>query len=214
MVDSLLTLPGSAPAPIALYCHTQALHAALQGWWLETGLFGGMLDQQAYRNILTRLHRCFSMLEHELTSRHAGLLDEIGYLPRLSLLDADLAELGIERTFHKQLWPCPLPDRAAALGALYVIEGAAYAGQHMLSQLMLYPFGAVACRYFVAYGDEAGRHWLRFCNLLREELDSPAALVQSAQYAEAVFRLFLDPWHPLPAARQAAGGCTDAACPG
>ena len=114
----------------------------------------------------------------------------------------------------RELWPCPLPDRAAALGALYVIEGAAYAGQHMLSQLMLYPFGAVACRYFVAYGDEAGRHWLRFCNLLREELDSPAALVQSAQYAEAVFRLFLDPWRPLSAARQAAGGCTDAACPG
>ena len=93
MVDSLLTLPGSAPAPTALYCHTQSLHAALQGWWLESGLFGGMLDQQAYRNILTRLHRCFSMLEHELTSRHAGLLDEIGYLPRLSLLDDDLAEL-------------------------------------------------------------------------------------------------------------------------
>ncbi len=183
-------IAGSLPANTELHYATRGSHIALQSSPPFLSLFDATLDAPRYRSILTRLHRCYTLIEREFDTRFHTLLADVAYMPRVPLLDADLETFGVECTLHKGLAPNPIPDQTAAIGVLYVIEGMAYGCRQVASALMRHDFARPANRFFRAYEAAAGEQWNRVCQHIDQHLASPADIVRASRFAEKTFALF------------------------
>jgi len=104
------------------------------------------------------------------------------------LLREDLAALGIA---FEDLARCDtIPDLAsaeAALGAVYVLEGASLGGA-ILSRRLIADLGArVPHRFFDPYGTDRGLRWRNFLDHLERCLERPEARRVAAHSALATF---------------------------
>lgn len=75
-----------------------------------------------------------------------------------------------------------LPDKASALGSMYVLEGSALGGQ-VIAHALKQAHGLDARRgtgYFTGHGADTGRLWREFRDLLARELDPEPAAIQGA----------------------------------
>ncbi len=105
---------------------------------------------------------------------------------KLPLLSADLRALGVGSDAQEQLPVCrdlPVCDGlAAALGCLYVLEGASLGGQvisrHFNHSLNLNAHNGTA--FFTGYGAATGPMWQAFTTRLMAAGADEAALVNSA----------------------------------
>ncbi len=133
------------------------------------------LSAPRYAALLVRFHALWQGLE----PRFASLLDQAFWTPRRRLpwLDADLAALGLAP-------PAPiaapaLADEAAALGALYVVEGSTLGGRIILRHLDRLGLQPVA--YFSGYGEATGTMWKGFvARLEAAPPDAAPAIVAGA----------------------------------
>ena len=183
-------IAGSLPANTELHYATRGSHIALQSSPSFLYLFDAALDAPRYRAILTRLHRCYTLIEREFDTRFHTLLADVRYQPRLPWLDADLETFGIEYTLHKGLAPHPIPDPASAIGVLYVVEGMAYGCRQVASVLTQHDFARPAIRFFRAYETAAGEQWARVCRYIDQQLTLPADIARAGRFAENTFQLF------------------------
>ena len=133
--------------------HTRDGHDRLEA---QLHLLDEALSATRYEALLVRFHAVWQGLEPRLASR----LDRAFWAPRRRLpwLDADLAALGLAP-------PAPvaapeLADEAAALGALYVVEGSTLGGRIILRHLDR--LGLQPATYFAGYGDATGAMWKGF----------------------------------------------------
>ena len=146
---------------------TAPLHAELDA--MVAPMLAG---RAAYRLLLAGLRDAYGVIEQEL-ARHAVQLARVGYelgeRTKLAWLDEDLVALsGPERGAKTESYM--LAKVSAALGAVYVIEGATLGGQviarQVIPELALSP--ERGCRFFTGYGADTGARW-------RETRDAIAA---------------------------------------
>jgi heme oxygenase len=124
--------------------------------------------QAGYRALLTRFYGFHRVWEAAVAPLIA---DRAFFDPRrrTGLLARDLRALGLDRREIASLPACTplmaLPNRAAALGAMYVVEGSTLGGaiisRHVQRRLGLGPH--TGCAYFGAYGKATGAMWRSFC---------------------------------------------------
>ncbi len=119
-----------------------------------------MATRAGYRDLLARLHGFHATWEHAIG---AQLLDETFLAPRrrLALLAADLDHLGLAPAAVAAL-PQPgavrLDGPAAAMGALYVLEGSTLGGQLIGRHIAgLHGFSETGLAYYRAHGPGPGR---------------------------------------------------------
>lgn len=148
---------------------TRAEHDAIEA---SLGLLHPSLTLGAYRRIIERFHGYYQPLELAL-QRTPGLV-ELGLdLPRrlrTPLLRRDLEALvGPPVEDLPTCHALPVIDGvSAALGCLYVLEGASLGGQvitrHVRATLGVTP--GHGCAFFFGDGEQTRAHWKGFVNLL------------------------------------------------
>lgn len=146
---------------------------------LAFDLDGRLASRAAYRDLLVRLHGFHSGFEAAARPRLSGT-DFARYLDRGALIARDIAALdaasgalGVNAEAHEGP-PLELPDRASALGALYVVEGSILGGvliaKEVGRRLGLSAEGGAA--FFAGHGRETARTWAEFCRMLDAEAGS------------------------------------------
>ncbi|HEY3499929.1 MAG TPA: biliverdin-producing heme oxygenase [Polyangiaceae bacterium] len=193
---------------------TASLHERLEA---SVPLLRPSAGEHTYRWYLARLYGVSVPLERAVGGV-AGLdalgLD-LGGRRKSGALASDLAALGLEARALAKLPRCgflpELSDVPAALGCLYVMEGASLGGQVLhreLSCRMPEPM-RVASRYLRFYGAETGARWRTFLAALASYDGDAEASAAAVHTARATF-VVLQGWLAEPPRRFAAGGATGA----
>src|SRR4051812_17124623 len=133
MGEMPLSPPPDAGTRRALRDATAGIHRQLHRHPVLRPLTSAALDRAAYRTALIGFHGIVAALEPRLPDTGTPRR------PRTPLLRADLAALGLSPDAVAAL-PLPtdlpdLPDRPAALGCRYVLDGTAQGGRAMLPNL-------------------------------------------------------------------------------
>jgi heme oxygenase len=130
-------------------------------------------------------------------SRYAWLLQDLQVLAT-RLAKAEMVAPILDPTVALQL-----PDRAAAFGSIYVIEGSALGGQ-VIARALEREHGLAAdqgLRYFTGHGADTGRLWREFRDCLGNELDAePAATARACTAAVATFDALIACFRATPGA--------------
>ena len=122
-------------------------------------------DATHYRSCLRSLHAFYAVWEPAVwtTVGVAAAMRDGDARLKVSLLARDLAALRVPPALV-QVPSTPRLDCAAALGALYVMEGASLGGRviarHVARDLALTPDTGLA--FFHGYGDDTGARWNTF----------------------------------------------------
>jgi len=166
----------------------------------------GDVELARYSRILQGFDAFLSQWEPRLAAAlPQRLLPWFAGRSRAPLARKDLQALGAQRLDGTAAMP-DLPDLAAALGSLYVIEGSALGGQviarGLASRHAIGPETGGA--YFWGWGAETGARWREFRALLESELADDAAAgaracdaaVQTFEALTATFRELLHEREP------------------
>lgn len=204
------------PMPLdALRNATGEYHRKLEAAIDWTGAFQSCA---AYRHLLQRFARVVPPLERAIAAQLASdPPPEFDANVRTRWLESDLAQLDLligqsplpgasdsvedarspEEASSGGL-PATEPDfafidcRAAAVGALYVLEGSSLGGQFLSRQLherlQLEPANGGA--YFAAYGAATSEHWQAFRRWANDQLSDPRSTCTAAEAARLTFVRF------------------------
>lgn len=153
-----------APLAPALKASTRPAHQRLEA---RLDLLARVRDLESYTAVLAAMRGFYAPLERALVDAPvlAGVLPDLAGRRKLHLLDADLADLGVDGSGLPECGELPILETTPrALGAAYVVEGATLGGagisRHVRATL---PDPAPrACRFFAPYGARTGAMWLAF----------------------------------------------------
>lgn len=171
---------------------TRTEHQAIEQ---TLGLMSDTLTGAEYRRTLERFYGFWLPVEARLRQAHG--LDAIGIdltaREKTPLLALDLLALDVEAPSGARLCG-ELPQvgsAAAALGCLYVIEGASLGGQvisrHLRARLDITP--ATGGRFFHGYGERTGEMWRAFGAVVSGFSLTDTAQAEMVEAAIATFRL-------------------------
>jgi heme oxygenase (biliverdin-IX-beta and delta-forming) len=170
---------------------TQDLHRRTEQAVDIESVCGGL---DTYRALLCRLLGFYEPLEHQLSSfawEQAGV--DFAARRKSAWLRHDLACLGMGDAAQADLPRCtqlPRPSSmAAALGAMYVLEGATLGGQVILRMIdknlqLSAPRGA---GFHAGYGPHNGSMWLSFKAAATRQLDNSARIDEAVHTARETF---------------------------
>jgi heme oxygenase (biliverdin-IX-beta and delta-forming) len=151
----------------------------------------------SYRALLSRLLGYYEPLEHSLSNfewQTTGL--DFAARRKAAWLRDDLAVLGIKAADQAALPRCaalPRPaSMAAALGAMYVLEGATLGGQVILRMVdknlqLSAPRGA---GFHSGYGPQNGSMWLGFKAAATRQLNTTARIAEAVHVARETFMTY------------------------
>ena len=171
-----------------LRASTMPYHQALENAPLMRAVSQANPSSDVYADYLSR-----QWLLHAPLERALGLyLDPATVSERLlktAWLESDLRAMG-------QHLPTPrtievnLDGRDAAIGALYVLEGATLGLRSVVRRLPdTHPARQGAGRYMAAYGEQTGERWAMFLRQL--EATAPSGWPSACQAAQATFACFV-----------------------
>ena len=193
------------PARDALRHATGAAHERLHRIPAFTQLAAGRLDRPSYVALLRRLLGFHLGLEAALAA--APPLDPFGIRleerQRSALLRQDLADLGAAPVAPVAAVPVPA-SAAAALGSLYVSEGATLGGRVLAAALDgLLGETEVGRRFLLGHGPRHGEMWRALCAAIEACGADPRRLAAMIEGASATFGAF-EAWftRPEPAPRR------------
>ncbi len=155
--------------------HTASHHAALEG---HVDLIGRLDSVEHYIDVLARLYGLYAPFEAELGAAVARWCLPLDFEARrkVPLIARDLVALGIAPATIQALPRCPWAPRptgpAAALGCLYVVEGATLGGQ-LIARHVERRLGigvGTGAAFFAGYGAGVGPRWRTFCSVLADAL--------------------------------------------
>lgn len=149
----------------------------------------GATTPHRYTQLLQKLYGFYHPLEESIQ----GFAKEL-QLPysfkKSSLLLQDLYVLGFPPSvaFAKQL--PQLHNKYDALGALYVLEGAALGGRLIARMLSAHAgLPKAAFSFFEGRGAETGPHWTRFTQLMNQQTQTESQMAQVCTAATTTFEL-------------------------
>jgi heme oxygenase (biliverdin-IX-beta and delta-forming) len=172
-----------------LRTETLAYHDRIERSPLFRGLISSTIVPRFYAAALGIHYGFYAPLEAHLrfVADWPALGFELGPRLKTPLLEADLACFGLEGELLRALPSCEhlprLPDLPAALGCLYVLEGATLCGQLVARQLALSlklgPDSGAA--FFSSYRTQVRPMWQQFAELVeREGCSHPDAVIAAA----------------------------------
>ena len=173
------------PALNLLRVHTREQHDRLEQE-LDWHLAASSLER--YRDLVGRFHGWYAPMEERLAA--AADWRALGYdfdeRRKTPMLERELRALGADPATLPRCEALPeVGGREAALGCLYVIEGATLGGQvltrHFQERLGLTPV------FFASYGDQVGPRWVAFRRFLDEQMPAEAAMAPMLAAAGASF---------------------------
>ncbi len=194
--------PGATPfvatsAIAALRAATWSSHQRLERRLDVKARFSSL---EAYRAHLERMWGFCAALEEQLGAEPFGAaLPDFEARRKLPLLRRDLRFLGADQKATNLLARCPslpkCPDRAAAFGSFYVIEGATLGGRSLLP-LVARGLGLAPRRgaaFLASYGEEVLTMWRSFGAALDRWCSSADRQARASAAAVATFDA-LDEW--------------------
>ncbi|KJE22424.1 heme oxygenase [Frankia torreyi] len=183
---------GSVPAfpdvMAVLRRSTAAAHTRLES---ALELLSPDLSVSRYRDVLMRMHGYYDALEPRLDEMLTGAGSPLPDWPsrrKVPLLRHDLRLLGVD---DAALAARPRPrvptvdDIAAAMGVLYVFEGATLGGRFIVRHVVTTAVPPAATAFFGSYGDEVGRRWSQVRQAIRAATAGEAARVEACAGAAA-----------------------------
>lgn len=189
--DEFQSTPRSAL--VALKSATQHEHDALDA---ALDLLHPSLGSAGYRRHLEAFFGFYAPMELALAAIGGWSEQDIDLTVRdkSALLRADLISLAVDAPDAlPQCQALPfLPNFSAALGCLYVLEGATLGGQ-LISRHVEKQFGYTAshgARFFNGYGERTGEMWMTFRRSVNAYGDEPAIQDQMIAGALATFVTF------------------------
>ena len=175
---------------------THAAHMRLEA---IVGLPSRLRSAESYRALLARFYGFYAPLEPRILARNEWARYDfpIAQRAKVPALERDLAALGYTSETLAALPRCvELPALAsfpAALGAMYVLEGATLGGQ-VISRAVRAELGyapETGCAFFASYGRELGPMWQAFRAFLASiEAENPASADAIVAGAHATFAAF------------------------
>jgi len=177
--------PTRASARATLRAATDDVHERMHAHSGYRALASGGIQAEAYRRLLARSYGFYLPIEAQLSRGR----------DRSCRLETDLMALGMAPAAIDALPLCialsPLDSRPKALGAAYVVEGAALGGR-MLARALISNAAGVAppAAFLLGDGENGGRRWRDFIAELEEELSGSGELEAAAQSARATFATF------------------------
>ena len=206
------TVSVSTPVTTRLRAETSAIHQDLED---RLDLLGP-LSRARYCLLLKRFLGFHAVLEPRLDHWHevSPLLDW-SHRRKVAGLVADLADLG---RHPGVVTPCPrvpnIPTRhgtAVALGILYVVEGATLGGRTIAVRLATdEAIAGRATRFFTSYGDQLGRRWHDYRDVLTTWVgDDHTRADDVVAAAQETFQVLADWLAPAAAVAWAAGVATN-----
>jgi heme oxygenase len=195
-------MPLDSPPHAVLRAATQQAHARLHHLPAFAALAAGRLDRAGYSDLLARLlgfHEPMeAAMEAWLGDAAYGL--DVRALRRTALLRQDLRTLGTAAVDALPRAPAPaLSCPAAAMGALYVTEGATLGGRLLARGLDRLLGPGPAGRRFLLAGTQPGRPaWRDVRAALDRCAAAPGALAAMTEAADAAFAGF-GAWFAVPA---------------
>lgn len=172
---------------------TAAVHAATEDLPLMRALLGPAVTIGLYRRYLTALYGVYLATEPCLYSAlPASVLTSLAVQPKLPALQLDLSRLDVAPPLPPARWSAALrrsvDGPAAALGGLYVLEGATLGGR-VIARRLRRAFGGGAAdlplRFLDGQQQEPGWAWRDFGRRL-ERAASDCGVPQGAVVAGAV----------------------------
>lgn len=187
--------PRPVPLPTRLREGTRDLHDAVErglDWERRVATRAG------YRDLLARWYGFHATFEPAAASAFAGEEAFFGPRRKLHLLRRDLLHLGMPAGGVDALPVCrpqvPMPTRAEALGALYVLEGSTLGGQ-LVARRVGRALGFTArggCAYYAGYGPGGtGPMWRAFQDALSDQI-SPETHDAAVHAARRTFERLRD----------------------
>jgi heme oxygenase len=172
-------------ARATLRAATDDVHKRMHAHSGYRALASGGIQADDYRRLLARSYGFYLPIEVQLTRGR----------DRSRRLETDLMALGMTPGGIEALPFCntlsPLDSRPKALGAAYVVEGAALGGLALARALISNSAGvAPPAAFLLGDGDNGGRRWRDFIAELEEELTGSGELEAAAQSARATFATF------------------------
>lgn len=188
-------LPAVGSSLALLRQHTRIEHARLED---RLDIFTRLQGRDEYRALLIRMYGLYDPLEARLLEaghRHALPLD-LAARRKAPLLERDLAVLGLDPVARAAIPRCAalpvLDSAAAALGCLYVLEGATLGGQLIARHLDRHlGIGTdTGGAFFTAYGERVGAMWRTVCAVLAADTCAPGEEEAMIGAARATFEAF------------------------
>lgn len=194
---------GEGRARAALREATAAAHGRLHRLPPFRALAEGRLDRAGYGALLGRLLGFHAAMERALEAGPSlapyGI--ELAARRRAPLLRADLAWLGCPAPAAEAAL-APFASAAAAMGALYVVEGSTLGGRQLARALDgLLPPGEAGRRFLLGHGAAQAPMWRECCAAIERCGAEPGGLAGMIGGALAAFAAF-EAWF-APAAREA-----------
>lgn len=177
-----------------LKLETHQWHVALES---RVDIQRRIQQRDSYRELLAAFYGFYAPLEQRLSA--AAVNDEIGLdfseRTKFPWLTNDLQALGADPSSTPQCNDLPqLSDGAAALGCLYVLEGATLGGRYVTK--MLQPLGITASAggaFFHSYGEATRQKWAEFQAAVVEFSTTEKRAERVVATAVATFQCF-DAW--------------------
>jgi heme oxygenase len=188
---SLRALPVDAPTTgpmLALRRRTADAHRALED---QLDLLSPDLDIGRYADVVVMMAAVHAPLEPAIAAAlpsSAAALVGLNRRRKLPALRADLAALG--RPFPSAVDLPPIEGPAAAVGALYVTEGATLGGALIAAHVAGVLGTATPLTFFRAYGADVPLRWSQFRAAAPALLTTGGEIETAAETADAVFATF------------------------
>jgi len=154
---------------------TAGIHAETERLPLMAALLDPGITPADYARYLAALHGVYASVEPALyAALSPTLVTRLGVRPKLPALQRDIAALGLSPCLPASA-PPPRPrvvvdGQAAALGGLYVLEGATLGGRVIATRLQRVPgpHMGLPLSFLNFHGAEAGAAWRRFSAAMTE----------------------------------------------
>jgi heme oxygenase len=148
---------------------TASIHAQTERLPLMAALLDPAVTPADYTSYLQAVHGIYAVVEPALyAALPPHLPSRLGVRPKLPALQRDIAALGLDARVPRDGRASPprgiVDGEAAALGGLYVLEGATLGGRVIATRLQraLGPQMGLPLAFLNFHGTEAGPAWRRF----------------------------------------------------
>ncbi|HYF04292.1 MAG TPA: biliverdin-producing heme oxygenase, partial [Patescibacteria group bacterium] len=154
-------------------------------------IMAGTISPEEYGTLIAKNYIFHVEMEHALEFFLKDL-QEFHSRRKTQLLLKDISELGIKNLPLKKFSAPPFTNRAEALGAMYVLEGATLGSAIIYRQLLKNReiSSKSSFHYYKGYGHETGTRWKVFLRILELEIQSESDKHNAVSGAVKTFQAF------------------------
>ncbi|MES2766671.1 MAG: biliverdin-producing heme oxygenase [Bacteroidota bacterium] len=174
-----------------LKTQTRPHHDSIEQYSLSDKIMDGTLTLDEYKTLLFKNYIFHASIENSL-EKFLKDLPDFGSRKKTGSLLKDLAELNYMGNSFKKFSPPAFKNKAEALGAMYVMEGATLGGAMIYKQLLKNEEIArvSSFNYYRGYGEKTSEKWKSFLQILSDEVKTEDEAHDTLSGAIQTFQAF------------------------